>query len=70
MATTPIETAHSQNKIKELFSDPTALLNAVKNPSQLGLDLYNSLSPRNKQYLVIAGGVGLIIYGLTLNKKK
>lgn len=63
-------TTQNQHKLSDLLKNPTALMDAFKNPGKFGLNLYRTLSPRNKQYLAFAGAIGLIIYGVTLNKQK
>lgn len=64
-----METTQTQNKIADLIKNPTAIMDAVKNPGKFGLDYYNSLSNRNKQYLVFAGAAGLLIYGIILGRQ-
>ncbi len=55
--------------ISNLLNNPSEILNIAKNPGKFGMDFYNSLSNKNKQYIAYAAGVGLIIYGYTLSKK-
>ena len=53
-----------------LFANPSAIVDITKNPSKYALNFYNSLSTRNKQYIVYGAGVALLIYGYTLKNKK
>jgi len=52
-----------------LLKNPGEIANILQNPGKYGLDVYKSMSNQNKQYLVFAAGIGLIIYGITLRKK-
>jgi len=53
-----------------LFSDPSVIVDITKNPSKYAMNFYNSLSTRNKQYIVYGAGVALLVYGYTLKNKK
>jgi len=53
-----------------LFSDPSVIVDITKNPGKYAMNFYNSLSTRNKQYIVYGAGVALLIYGYTLKNKK
>ena len=65
-----MENAQKQFNVKELLSNPNNLVEAFKNPSKFGLDIYRTLSTRNKQYLAFAGAAGLIVYGVILGRQK
>ncbi|QNF35197.1 hypothetical protein HUW51_21670 [Adhaeribacter swui] len=65
-----MENAQKQFDVKELLSNPNNLMEAFRNPSKFGLDIYRSLSTRNKQYLAFAGAAGLIAYGVILGRQK
>jgi hypothetical protein len=65
-----MENNAATNNLSNLFSNPSVLIDAFKNPGKFGLDFYNSLSNKNKQYLAYAAGAGFIIYGITLGRKK
>lgn len=64
-----MENTQSQNSLVNLFKNPSQLMAIVSNPGKSGLDFYRGLGNKEKQYIAIAAGAGLIIYGLTLNKK-
>ena len=53
-----------------LFANPSVITDITKDPAKYAKSLYNSLSTRNKQYIIYAAGVGLLVYGYTLKKKK
>jgi len=53
-----------------LFSDPSVIMDMTRNPGKYAMNFYNSLSTRNKQYIVYGAGVALLIYGYTLKNKK
>jgi len=53
-----------------LFSDPSVIMDITKNPGKYAMNYFNSLSTRNKQYIVYGAGVALLIYGYTLKNKK
>ena len=53
-----------------LFANPSTITEITKNPGKYAMNLYNSLSTRNKQYIVYGAGIGLLIYGYTLKNKK
>lgn len=45
-------------------------MNVVKNPGKFGLDTYNGLDTKQKQYVLFAVGAGLIGYGIYLGMNK
>jgi len=45
-------------------------MDITKNPGKYAMNYFNSLSTRNKQYIVYGAGVALLIYGYTLKNKK
>jgi len=53
-----------------LFADPTMIMEMTKNPGKYAMNFYNSLTTRNKQYIVYGAGIALLIYGYTLKNKK
>ena len=59
----------STKSLKDVLKNPSDLFSIVSNPNK-GIDLYNSLTTKDKQYVVFAAAAGLIVYGLTLSKKK
>jgi len=53
-----------------LFANPSMIMEITKNPGKYAMNFYNSLSTRNKQYIVYGAGVALLVYGYTLKNKK
>jgi hypothetical protein len=64
-----METNQATKSLKNLFSNPSELIGIVTNPGRNGLDFYKSLSSQDKRNIVLAAGIGLIIYGLVLNRQ-
>jgi hypothetical protein len=62
-------TNQSTKTLKDLFSNPSELLGIITNPRKNGVDFIKSLSGKDKQYLAFAAGIGLIVYGIVLNRK-
>ncbi|WP_460920609.1 hypothetical protein [Pontibacter brevis] len=60
----------SLKSLGKILTDPSELDAVMKDPGQYGLDFYKSLTAKDKQYVVFAAAAALIVYGLTLNKKK
>jgi hypothetical protein len=56
--------------LNNLLKNPAEILNVVQNPGKYGMDIYKGLDTRQKQYLLIAAGVGLIGYGIYLGRKQ
>jgi len=69
-----METTGSANTttktLKSLFQNPSDLLGIMSNPGKNGVDFYKSLSSKDKQYIAFAAGIGLIVYGIVLNRQK
>jgi hypothetical protein len=63
-------TSNSSNFLENLMQNPGDILNMVKNPGKYGLDVYNGLDTKQKQYVLIAVGAGLIGYGIYLGMNK
>lgn len=59
----------TQNTLEKLMQDPSLIVNLVKDPGKYGMDMYNGLTNKQKQYLLIAAGVGLIGYGIYVGRQ-
>ncbi|GEO07034.1 hypothetical protein AAE02nite_46980 [Adhaeribacter aerolatus] len=55
--------------LKGLFTNPSELTDIVSDPGKNGLAYLKALSNKDKQNLAFAAGIGLIIYGIVLNRK-
>ncbi|ARS34558.1 hypothetical protein [Pontibacter actiniarum] len=64
-----MENSHTNQSLKSLLQNPGALADLLQNPGKGGLDFYNGLSTKEKQYVVFAAAAGLAIYGLYLGRK-
>lgn len=59
-----------KSSLGNILKDPSELEALMHNPSKYGMDLYKSLTAKDKQYVAIAAAAGLIAYALYLNKEK
>jgi len=55
--------------IMNLVQNPSQLADILKDPGKHGLDFYNGLSVKEKQYILLAAGVGLIGYAIYLGRQ-
>lgn len=60
----------SSKSIADILKDPSEIGKLLSNPGKYGLDFYNGLSAQNKQYIAFAAAAGLVVYGLSLSRKK
>ena len=65
-----MEKNQQAKSLNYLFKHPAEIMNAVQNPGKYGMDIYNGLDTRQKQFLLLAAGVGLIGYGIYLGRKE
>jgi hypothetical protein len=63
-----METNQAKRSLSGLFRNPSELIGIVTNPGRNGLDFLKSLSNTDKRNLAFAAGIGLIIYGVVLNR--
>ena len=56
--------------ILDLVTKPDNIHKAFEDPGKFGMEVYNKLTNKQKQYLAFAAGAGLIGYGIFLGKKK
>ncbi|WP_207434931.1 hypothetical protein [Sabulibacter ruber] len=56
-------------RLSNLLKDPSQIMALVSNPGKAGMDIYRSLSNRDKQYVAYAAGAGLLIYGYILGRQ-
>lgn len=52
------------------MKNPSEILGVFKNPGRYGMDVFNDLSTKQKQYVLYAAGAGLILYGIYLGRSK
>ncbi|WP_299824782.1 hypothetical protein [uncultured Pontibacter sp.] len=57
------------NSLENLVKNPSQLADIIKDPATNGLDFYNGLSNKQKQYVLLAAGIGLVIYGIYLGRQ-
>ncbi len=62
--------SNSSNLLENLLHNPGEILNMVKNPGKFGMDTFNGLDTKQKQYVLFAVGAGLIGYGIYLGMNK
>lgn len=65
-----MENTSPSKSIVNILKDPSEIEAMLSNPGKYGLDFYNGLSTKNKQYIVFAAAAGLIVYGLFLSRQK
>ncbi|WP_242929206.1 hypothetical protein [Pontibacter vulgaris] len=56
--------------LMSLVHNPSQLADIIKDPAKNGLDFYNGLSVKEKQYILFAGAAGLIAYAIYLGRKE
>lgn len=59
----------TMNTLEGLVKDPSRLADIIKDPGRHGLDFYNGLSNRQKQYVLLAAGIGLVAYALYVGRQ-
>ncbi|MEJ8803858.1 hypothetical protein [Pontibacter sp. H249] len=59
----------SVNSLEGLMKDPSQLADIIKDPATHGLDFYNGLSGKQKQYVLLAAGIGLIAYAIYVGRQ-
>lgn len=59
----------SNTSLKSLMQDPSQLADIMKDPAKTGLDFYNGLSTKEKQYILFAAAAGLIGYAIYLGRQ-
>lgn len=57
------------NTLEGLVKNPSQLADILKDPGTHGLDFYNGLSNKQKQYVLLAAGLGLIAYAIYLGRQ-
>lgn len=65
-----MENIQTPKSLVNLIKNPSELLSILSNPGKAGLDFYKSLDNKEKQYIAFAAGLGLIAYGIVLNRKQ
>ncbi|MHC2992667.1 hypothetical protein OB13_14145 [Pontibacter sp. HJ8] len=56
--------------LNNLLKNPSEILGVIKNPGRYGMDIFNDLTTKQKQYVLYAAGAGLIMYGIYLGRGK
>ncbi len=52
--------------VNNLLKDPSKISEAFNDPAKFGMDFYDSLTTRQKQYIIFAAAAGLVAYGISL----
>ncbi|MEJ8756911.1 hypothetical protein WG947_07895 [Pontibacter sp. H259] len=55
--------------IMSLVQNPSQLADILKDPAKHGLDFYNGLSVKEKQYILFAAAAGLLGYAIYLGRQ-
>ncbi|WP_205502117.1 hypothetical protein [Rufibacter psychrotolerans] len=64
-----MDSNETTQRLSNLLKDPSQIMALISNPGKTGMDLYRSLSNKDKQYVAYAAGVGLLIYGYILSRQ-
>lgn len=64
-----MESNITQTSLQSLIHNPSQLSDILKDPGKHGLDFYNGLSVKEKQYILFAAAAGLIGYAIYLGKQ-
>jgi len=59
----------SNTSLRSLMENPSHLADIMKDPAKTGLDFYNGLSVKEKQYILFAAAAGLIGYAIYLGRQ-
>ena len=62
-------TNDTMNTLEGLVKNPSQIADILKDPGKHGLDFYNGLSNRQKQYVLLAAGIGLVAYALYVGRQ-
>jgi len=54
--------------LTDLIENPSEISSIINNPADSGVKFYQSLRTKDKQYVAFAAGLGLIGYGIYLNR--
>ncbi|GAB3202444.1 hypothetical protein ABID22_003865 [Pontibacter aydingkolensis] len=57
------------NSLEALVKNPSQLADILKDPGTHGLDFYNGLSNKQKKYVLLAAGIGLVAYAIYLGSQ-
>ncbi|MBC5991987.1 hypothetical protein [Pontibacter cellulosilyticus] len=57
-------TNDTMNTLEGLVKNPSQIADILKDPGKHGLDFYNGLSNRQKQYVLLAAGIGLVAFAI------
>ncbi len=64
-----METTHTHNTLDSLIKNPSQLADIIKDPVNNGLEFYNGLSKQHKKYVLMAAGIGLVLYGIYVSRQ-
>ncbi|MBC5773026.1 hypothetical protein H8S95_03035 [Pontibacter sp. KCTC 32443] len=64
-----MESNSTNTSLQSLIHNPSQLADIIKDPARHGLDFYNGLSVKEKQYILFAAAAGLIGYAIYLGKQ-
>lgn len=59
----------SNTSLRSLMENPSHLADIMKDPAKTGLDFYNGLSVKEKQYILFTAAAGLIGYAIYLGRQ-
>ncbi len=65
-----MENNSQQTSLQSLIQNPSQLADIMKDPGKHGLDFYNGLSVKEKQYIMFAAAAGLIGYAIYLGRQE
>jgi hypothetical protein len=54
--------------LSDLIENPSEISAIISDPADSGVKFYQALPNKDKQYVAFAAGIGLIAYGLFLNR--
>jgi hypothetical protein len=63
-----MENNQETKALSDLIENPAELSAIITNPADSGMKFYKALHNKDKQYVAFAAGIGLIAYGLFLNR--
>lgn len=55
--------------INNLLQNPSDISEVMSNPAQFGMDFWNELTNKDKQYIAFAAAAGLAMYGIYLGRQ-
>ncbi|WP_162054267.1 hypothetical protein [Pontibacter pamirensis] len=59
----------SKTSIKNLVDEPSQIKDIMNDPAEKGINFYQKLPSKQKQYLLFAAAAGLVGYGIYVGQK-